>query len=352
MIEKRKYDFEGFNSGYRFSILAFCFLFFSIYSFSQDIHFSQMDRSPLNLNPAETGDFNADHRMIANYRNQWASVTVPYKTFSASYENLQRSPFKIPGNVGLGLLFNSDVAGDGNFGTVQVKFSLAYHYLHLLDSTLNIAAGLNIGYNQHSLDFHELYFDNQYNGSQFDPNMQTNESFSGEQLSFIDFTLGFKVTYFIEKKIPIRLGFAFHHLNRPSQSFYGEQLNELEGKFNTYVASDIPLSKYWTLTPSVFYYNQGTYDELFFGAMLEKELNNISFRAVNFGLINRMGDALIFRFGVEYQSFDIGFSYDMNYSSLTVASNGIGAFEISVIYLMYNPKRYQRVYNRQCPVFM
>ncbi len=330
----------------------FCALFTSLNLFSQDIHFSQMERSPLNLNPAETGDFLADHRIVANYRNQWASVTVPYKTFSASYDNLQRALFNIPGNIGLGLLFNSDVAGDGNFGTVQVKFSLAYHYLHLLDSTLNVAIGINVGYNQHSLDFHQLYFDNQYNGTQFDPNMQSNENFSTESFSYFDFALGFKASYLIDKKIPIHFGVDFNHLNRPNQSFYGKELNHLDGKFNTYLSSNISLTKEWSVIPSMFYYHQGTYDEFFMGALLEKKLNDISFRTINFGLTNRTRDAIIFRLGMIYESFDIGFSYDFNYSSLRVASNTVGAFEISIIYLMYNPIKYERVYNRQCPVFM
>jgi type IX secretion system PorP/SprF family membrane protein len=250
------------------------------------------------------------------------------------------------------LLFNSDVAGDGNFGTVQIKLSLAYHYLNLLDSALDVSLGLNVGYNQHSLDFHELYFDNQYNGSFYDPSMQTNENFSGEQFSFIDFSLGFKATYRIKNKIPVHLGLVFNHLNRPNQSFYGDEINDLEGKFNTYLALEYPLNKYWTAIPSLYYYHQGTYDELFYGIMLEKELNNISFRSINFGFTNRQSDALIFRIGFEYESFDVGFSYDYNYSSLKVASNSVGAFELSIIYLMYNPTKYERVYNRQCPVFM
>lgn len=337
---------------FTFYLLPFSFVLLPFTLFSQDIHFSQMDNSPLNLNPAETGEFKADHRVVANYRNQWASVTVPYKTFSASYENLQKSPYKIPGNIGLGLLFNSDVAGDGNFGTVQVKLSLAYHYLYLLDSTLDVSMGINIGYNQHSLDFHQLYFDNQYNGNQFDPSMQTNENFSNEQFSFVDFSLGFKASYLIDRKVPIHFGLVFNHLNRPSQSFYSDEVNQLDGKFNTYLVSEVPLSKYWTLIPSVFYYHQGSYNELFIGFLLEKELNHISFRTINFGLTNRTKDAVIFRVGMEYESFDIGFSYDLNYSSLRVASRGIGAFEISIIYLMHNPTRYQRTYNRQCPVFM
>ena len=311
-----------------------------------------MERSPLNLNPSETGDFDANHRFVANYRNQWASVTVPYKTFSASYENLQKSPHDLPGNIGLGLLLNSDVAGDGNFGTVQIKFSLAYHYLNLLDSALKVAVGLNVAYNQQSLDFNRLYFDNQYNGNRFDPNMQNNENFSTEQFSFFDFALGLKASYLIDKTIPIHWGIAFNHLNRPDQSFYGTELNRLDGKFNTYLSSNIPLVQDWSVIPALFYYHQGTYDEFFMGVMLEKKLDHVSFRKLSLGLTNRVRDALIFRLGMIYESFDIGFSYDLNYSSLRVASRSIGAFEVSIIYLMYEPVKYERSYSRQCPVFM
>lgn len=319
---------------------------------AQDIHFSQLERSPLNLNPAETGNFKAKHRVIANYRNQWASVTVPYKTFSASYEHRRNTPFKLPGNLGLGLLFNSDVAGDGNFGTAQIKGSAAYRYADLLDSNLSISLGFNVGYNQQSVDFQKLYFDNQYNGNVFNPLEQTNEKYSGESLNYFDFALGLKVSYLINDQVPLFLGLDFNHLNRPSQSFYKEQLSQLDGKFNLYTSSVISMSKYWSFMPSVFYFNQGQYNELFYGALLKRELNDINFRSVNFGLTNRSGDAVILRFGMEYQNFDIAFSYDLNYSSLRIASRGIGAFELSVIYLLHESVKYQRNFNRQCPVFM
>lgn len=332
--------------------LALCFILSQQDVLAQDIHFSQLERSPLNLNPAETGDFRANHRVIANYRNQWASVTVPYKTFSASYEHRRNTPFKLPGSIGLGLLFNSDVAGDGNFGTAQIKVSAAYRYADLLDSNLSISLGFNIGYNQQSLDFEELYFDNQYNGNFFNPLEQKNENYSGETLNFVDFAFGLKVSYLIDDKTPVFLGLDFNHLNRPSQSFYKEELSQLDGKFNLYASSIITMSKYWSFIPSAFYFNQGKYNELFYGALLKKELNNINFRSVNFGLTNRSGDAVILRFGLEYQNFDIAFSYDLNYSSLRVVSGGIGAFELSVIYLLHEQVRYQRNFNRQCPVFM
>ena len=52
---------------------------------SQDTHFSQVAYSPLTLNPALAGA-NSVLQGVMNYRNQWNSVTSPYKTFAASID--------------------------------------------------------------------------------------------------------------------------------------------------------------------------------------------------------------------------------------------------------------------------
>src|ERR1051325_12052501 len=93
---------------------AFCILYNLMYA--QDIHFSQFNSSPLNINPALTGLFNSDYRIIGNYRSQWSSVTVPFLTYSASADmnirvNRQRDV------IGIGVLFNGDKAGDSEYGT-------------------------------------------------------------------------------------------------------------------------------------------------------------------------------------------------------------------------------------------
>ena len=88
----------------------------SIYH-SQDIHFSQFNLSPLNLNPAMTGAFQGDYRFAGNHRNQWSSVTVPYTTyaFSAEKNNCLTPP------LSLGFQINQDRAGDSRFNTFQIK---------------------------------------------------------------------------------------------------------------------------------------------------------------------------------------------------------------------------------------
>ena len=53
---------------------------------AQDIGFSQFYEQPLLRNPALAGIFNGDVRLTASYRNQWQSVTVPYRTLALSTE--------------------------------------------------------------------------------------------------------------------------------------------------------------------------------------------------------------------------------------------------------------------------
>ena len=48
---------------------------------AQDIHFSQFFNVPMGLNPGCIGQFDGDYRAHGVFRQQWRSVTVPYRTF-------------------------------------------------------------------------------------------------------------------------------------------------------------------------------------------------------------------------------------------------------------------------------
>src|SRR6478672_8878432 len=52
---------------------------------AQDAHFSQYNETPVILNPALSCTA-YDTRIIANYKNQWASVTSPFQTYGISIE--------------------------------------------------------------------------------------------------------------------------------------------------------------------------------------------------------------------------------------------------------------------------
>ena len=94
--------------------------------FAQDIHFSQFYMSPLNLNPALTGVMNCNHRVVANYRNQWASVLKAnaFSTYSVSYD--QRVAIGRYDYFGFGGVFWGDRAGELDFSTLQGRLSGSY----------------------------------------------------------------------------------------------------------------------------------------------------------------------------------------------------------------------------------
>ena len=52
----------------------------------QDINFSQFYELPLLRNPALAGIFNGNVRFTAAYRNQWESITAPYRTMALGSE--------------------------------------------------------------------------------------------------------------------------------------------------------------------------------------------------------------------------------------------------------------------------
>ena len=91
---------------------------------SQDLHFSMYPLSPLNINPALTGNFIGDFRANSIHRSQWAAVTVPYSTYSLS------SDFKTNKKISLGILINQDRAGDSQFNTFQMNVISAFNFIH------------------------------------------------------------------------------------------------------------------------------------------------------------------------------------------------------------------------------
>ena len=67
-------------------LLLIIALQFAYAAIAQDIGFSQFYDQPLLRNPALAGIFTGDIRLTASYRNQWQSVTEPYRTFGLSSE--------------------------------------------------------------------------------------------------------------------------------------------------------------------------------------------------------------------------------------------------------------------------
>ena len=316
---------------------------------AQDIHYSQYDLSPLNLNPANTGMFDGTYRLNSSYRTQWRSVTVPYTTFTLAADALH--PFQKK-DFAVGLLVNHDIAGDSRFKTFQFNLTGNY-FLPIKDSTLKIGIGLLAGITNRNLSYDALYFDNQYDGTAYVPSLSTGESFSRESRTYMNLQLGASLYKQLSKRNFIHGGIALSNITKPKQSYFDVTTIQLDRRFNIYTAVNYALNDQFELIPSFSLQFQGKYSELVIGSQLRYILVNEKgvYRAIRAGLAYRTVDAGFLSVGIDYDKWIAGISYDINVSDLIPASNARGALEFSIIYIIdvFNPKLIQ---HRICPNYI
>jgi type IX secretion system PorP/SprF family membrane protein len=317
---------------------------------AQDIHFSQFNRSFLNLNPALVGDFNGTHRLNANYRNQWSAVSEPFETISFSAET--KSPFSQLKDLHLGLLFYNDEAGQGGLQTTQINVSLAYAFKFKEDSSLVANFGIQSGLNSRSINFDVFSFDQQFDGIQFNPNLANGENFDRSSFSHLNVHAGFNLFYKIAERKTLKTGFAFYNLNQANQSFQGSNI-PLDQRTNYYIEADYYISEKLDLLPALLYSQQGPFEEMVYGTNIRYRLKQGGFDNQNLylGIWQRNNDAIIAALGLDYRQWNVGVSYDINTSGLEVASNNRGGLEVAVTYIIQTFKPVIRRY-KSCPVYL
>src|SRR4051812_34847704 len=92
---------------------------------AQDIHFSQVNETPLFLSPANTGFYNGYFRAIANYRNQWASMNNAFQTYALSLDAGLFKSRKRKAFLGLGFTLFSDAAGSAKLRQTNAMVNLS-----------------------------------------------------------------------------------------------------------------------------------------------------------------------------------------------------------------------------------
>ncbi len=312
---------------------------------AQDIHFSQFDETPLQLNPANAG-VQHETRFILNFKNQWQAVGSPYRTyaFSGDFRMLKKKKHQ----MGLGIDFFSDKSGDAAFGSNQVNLSLT-GIINLNDKSL-LSGGLMGGFAQRSLNPAKLQWGSQYDGMQFNENIASGEV-STNNFSFFDLGAGLNYSYGTDEGYisannarKVNLGVAVFHPHRPAYSFYGDKTQRLHTKFvlSGNAAIGMPNSNL-VLKPSYIVFIQGGVKEITPGMTFQYILQEGSkytglkkSSAFSLGAYYRMRDAFIGIVRFEYSNYSIGFSYDVNLSKLRAVTSTRGGFEISLRWVYPN----------------
>lgn len=318
---------------------------FAANTYAQDIHFSQFDMSPLTLNPSTAGAFK-DIIATTNFRDQWKSVSNPYKTFAISYDmkilkdRYQNSVF------GIGINVFNDRAGDGSLNTAQANISIASHLK--INEHQSLSAGIQGGFGQRSINFSSLTWDNQFNGFAYDASLPSNEPMASNSFLYPD--LGAGVLWQYKKRemymsgnddVRSSIGFSVSHVNKPKFSFYPTTNNFLYMKYVLH-------GNLWygikgtsvSFVPGFIFYRQGPAQEIQAGSLISYTLSEnsrytsfVAHRTIAAGAYYRWNDAVVIATLLEMANYAIGISYDVNVSALRKASYGRGGFEISLRYV-------------------
>lgn len=302
---------------------------------SQDIHFSQFYAHPLKVNPAQVGMSDASWRFGLLTKSQWNSFTNAYSTLSFAADT--RLPFRLPAGItpAVGLAITTDQSGDADMGFTEIALQIGLSYSpgkQIGTFSLAIAPGIY----QYSYKYAQLYFDNQFIGDAFNPDLPVNEPVYPEPIFIPD--LGFGILYQAPlggKWQNLALGFSVHHANQPAFSFYGDGLSKLPSKFQTAAQLEYLINPYQSLIPQIFYTRQSAHAELVIGAQYKLSFYNQFTHTHWLGLHMRSSDALIASWLFAYSDFILGISYDINLSSLITVSKGRGGFEFSLQYSIF-----------------
>ena len=320
--------------------------FFSIKSFGQDIHFAQFLQTPQLINPAAAGIFDGKIRGILNYRSQWGAFGGAYKTYAASFDMPLSKRHRGGSYFGLGANFYKDAAGSSNFGNFIGSVSASGVLLIQENQTLSV--GLQGGFGQYSVNLSDLTWGSQFNGSEFDLDLNSDELFSAKSSNYIDAGAG--IYYRVKKSSSnflgsemssFNIGIAGYHLNKPKQKLLSNTESVIPMKFVAQFSGtfDISGSKV-ALQPSMFYAIQGPFTEITPGMLVKlkygastKYTGFFKQAAFYFGIHYRVKDAILPQVYFEFTDYMIGVSYDYNISDLSSATGGNGGFEISLRYI-------------------
>lgn len=303
----------------------------------QDIHFSQFFEAPLLRNPSLAGIFAGDYRIQGVYRDQWNSFTNAYRTGSFNAE------YKMPIGKGddfmtTGIQAVFDKAGTVGLSTTQVLPALNYHKSLSSERRSYLSLGFMGGMVRKTIDISKMTTNNQYNGGGFDPTLPTGEGFNTPNFTTWDAAVGLSYNsgFGSSEYNSLFAGVAYHHLNRPKNSFYRDVNVELNPKYVISTGIKFGIDDYTYFTIQADHSIQGSFSETIGGALYSYKLGpdpDNALYTLHVGAFLRWKDAVIPVVKLDWNAFSAALSYDVNISPLKTASMGRGGIELSLTYI-------------------
>ena len=312
-------------------LFAVCYLSLASPGYAQDIQFSQFFQAPLLRNPSLAGIYTGDIRVQTVYRDQWNSVTNAYKT--ASLDGEYKMPVgKLNDFVTVGMQLLYDRAGTIAWTSTYVYPAINYHKSLSAEKNRYLSLGFMGGVVQRRIDRSKVTTNSTYdNGS-------NGEYFNDASYLYADGSVGMSFNSDLNDNPNSNyfLGVAYHHFNRPNESFYRNAGIELFPKWVFSGGIRFGVSDYAYVTLQADHSVQGGFQETVAGGMYGLKIGNDHDNpdyTINAGTFLRWNDAIIPTLKLDYNPFSVTISYDANISKLKPSSYGRGGYEISISYV-------------------
>lgn len=324
-------------------LLTYLFVASTLIASAQDIHFVQFTEIPQLINPGQTGVFEGNGRIIVNYRDQWATVDAPYRTFGLNYDHrIVPKKFRKRASLAVGLAAYRDDAGDLGMHTTSGVLTLASSLN--LNREQSVTVGIQSGIIYRGVDMSNAIWGSQYDGDNYDPTISSGEI--GQFNTFInpDVSLGF--AWYLNKpdgfgpfrELQVRAGTGLFHLNRPKQKFNLSEDDRLHLRWTLHADAMMGVGSGRSyIVPMFLFQLQGPSTEAVFGGLYRFLIKDaaqvtgfVKGAALSMGATYRWGDAITPIVAVEYLYFRLGISYDVNISKLNKATGFQGGLEVSL----------------------
>jgi type IX secretion system PorP/SprF family membrane protein len=303
---------------------------------AQDAIFTQFYASPLQINPAFTGNTIAP-RIALNYRDQWRNVPRAYSTFSASYDQFIEKL-----NSGFGVTIIGDQAGDGIFQRNGANVTYAYRLQSRIG--FNLKLGVEAGVGQTNIAWDKLVFLDMIDPINGISGKATQEVAPQEFFkNYLDFGAGF-VAY----NKNLYFGLSLKHLNSPNTSILDKNTNINTGlpiRYAFHAGYELVLRENRKrkpvayLTPNILVVSQGPFGMVNIG--MQGGINGF-FAGLGFRHAFRNADAILMNVGWQKGILKVGYSHDITINGLP---NSWGAHEISVLL------NFDELYDRNKPKY-
>lgn len=301
---------------------------------AQDPSFSQFFSSPLNINPALTGQINGEWRLITNLRNQWSGPAYPYMTGTICFDTKVLRE-KLPENstLGVGVMMMYDKTMGGVLKSNYASLNANYNIQVAEDAnggTHRFGLGFGGIYGNRRIDFSRLVFGDQFNGTGFDTNLPHGESSLSQMKPYFSVSAGILYSY-SSNYSNLDLGFSGFHLNKPRQSFLKDDNQILPVRYVAHANYEHILSNSLVLNTNAVYQKQGTTSYFSAGAALGYYLSDEGDVLVNGGLWYWSNNAIIPYAGFVYKNVQVGLTYDITVSKLSAGAKRPTSWELALI---------------------